>query len=475
MIEPLREFARAVEARWLAAIVALGFALRLGWVLSVHSGLVQNVDMSWYFVTAKNLAEGYGMTARIVQPVGEVAGPGGTQATLWPPGYSLTLGVVFKLFGASLTAGKMLNVVYGTLMIPLVFLLARRLFKGTVALVATALFAVYPANIFWSSVLFSDTVFTLPFLTATVLLVYAGPRPTRLQALGFGLALGYAEIIRPPAIVVLGAAATYWLIRAESKRTVLKPVAIALAGICLWVVPVAIWNSVRTDKLKLVSENVGYNLRIGHAPYSTGRYTTPSDLWAASDPNTGALPSDSLAIRRSVDYAVHHPVDEARLSVKKVFYLYTTDSDAIIWASTENRTPIWGSFSTSEHMMDLADVATYVALLLAIAAVPLTFSLRDERLLLWLLLAFWTAAHIVFFGEPRYHLPVLPIILTMSAVGIVEGWRALASMLTAKHRRAGVRSGGDTPDRRKAAAPPGSSLWSGSRSGDIRSGDQPRC
>ncbi|MDP9237769.1 MAG: glycosyltransferase family 39 protein [Chloroflexota bacterium] len=436
MIDAVREFARTTEARWLSVVVALAFALRLGWVLSVHTGLVENVDMQWYFVTAKNLAEGYGMTTRIVQPAGNVPGPDGAQAVLWPPGYSLTLGVVFKLFGASLTAGKVLNVVYGTLMIPLVFLLARRLFNGTVALVATALFAVYPANIFWSSVLYSDTVFTLPFLMATVLLVYAGPRPARLQALAFGLALGYATIIRPPAIVVLGAAATYWLMRAEPKSAVLKPVAIALAGVCLWVVPVAVWNSVRTDKLTLLSENLAYNLRIGHAPYSTGRYTLPSDLWAASDPNTGALPSDSLAIRRSIDFAVHHPIDEVRLSVKKVFFLYTTDSDAIIWASTVNRTPIWGSATTSQHLMDLADVVAYLALILAFVAVPLTFSLRDERLVLWLILAFWTAAHIVFFGEPRYHLPVLPIILTMSAVAIVEGWRALASMLAAKPRRA---------------------------------------
>lgn len=433
-LERLRAFSRTVEARWLLAIVALGFALRLGWVLSVHTGLIEYVDMQWYFVTAKNLAEGHGMTTRVVPPVGHLPGPGGTEAILWPPGYSLTLGGVFKLFGASLTAGKLLNVVMGTLTIPLVYLLAHRLFGATVALVATVLFALYPANIFWSSVLYSDTVFTLPFVVATVILVYAGHRPTPWQAIAIGLALGYAAIIRPPAVVVLGAAVTYWLIRAESKRTVAKPLALALAGVLVWVVPVAVWNTARTDKLTLLSENLGYNLRIGHAPYSTGRYTLPGDLWATTgtDAGTGALPSESLAIRRSIDYAVHHPVEEVRLSAKKVFYLYTTDSDAIIWASTVSRTPIWGSVPTSQRLMDLADVAAYVALILAFVAIPLTFSLRDERLLLWLILAFWTAAHIVFFGEPRYHLPVLPIILTMSAVAIVEGWRALASMLASE-------------------------------------------
>ncbi len=431
-------FARTGEGRWLLVITVLGCALRLVWALTVHSRLGQYWDMQWYYGTARNLATGHGLTIRVVPPIGYLPGPGGMQTTLWPQGYSITLAAVFRVFGAGLTAGKLLNVVAGTLVIPLVFLLARRPFGGAVALVAAALFALYPANIFWTSVLYSDLVFTTPFVVATVLLVYAGTRPTRTQAVAIGLAVGYMAIIRPQALVVLGAAAVYWLIRDESPRSVLKPLLYAAFGACIFILPNAVWNTARTGELTALSNNFGYNLRIGHAPYSTGRYIWPTDLWASppTDASTGALPSESLAIRRSVDYAVHHPIDEMSLSAKKIFYLYTTDSDSIIWASTFDSTPIWGSAARAQHLMDLADTAAYVTLILALVVVPLTFSLRDERLLLWLILAFWTAAHIVFFGEPRYHLPVLPIILTMSAVAIVEGWRALSSLVSTEPRGA---------------------------------------
>ncbi len=245
---------------------------------------------------------------------------------------------------------------------------------------------------------------------------------------------------------MLGAGPTYWLVRGESPRAILKPLCYAVVAAGIFVVPVAIWNTARTGELTVLSNNLGYNLRIGHAPYSTGRYIFPWTPFRI-DPASDALPSESSAIRRSIDYAVHHPIDEIALSGKKVFYLYATDSDSIIWAASFGSTPIWGSSARGSHLMDLADGVVYATLILALVAVPLTFSLRDERLLLWLILAFWTAAHVVFFGEPRYHLAVLPIILTMSAVAIVEGWRALLSVMTAEPRtaRAQPSPAGDGP------------------------------
>jgi hypothetical protein len=59
-------------------------------------------------------------------------------------------------------------------------------------------------------------------------------------------------------------------------------------------------------------------------------------------------------------------------------------------------------------------------LLLVLASIPWTLSAKDERLALWLTLAAWTAVHIVFFSEPRYHLPLLPILFAMAARTLVE-------------------------------------------------------
>jgi hypothetical protein len=276
------------DLRGLGAIIAVGFILRLGWALSVHSGLIAGLDMQGYYNSAKNLADGYGLTVRRSFGVGELAGPGGVPSLAFPPGYSLTLAGVFRVFGDSLTAGKLLNVVAGTLTIPLVYCLALRWYGRTTALVAAALFAAYPANIFWTSVLYSDLVFTLPFALALVLLVEQDLSPKNARMVAFGIVLGYATIIRPQALVLLIAAALYFAIRAPARRQVIVPILAAIVGVAFCIAPIAAWNTHRAGRFVLLSESLGYNLRIGHSPNATGGFTYPQDL--LSDTAAGTRP-----------------------------------------------------------------------------------------------------------------------------------------------------------------------------------------
>ena len=410
------------DLRWCAALLVAALAIRLVWVLTVDTGFGAFSDPQWYFVTAKNLAHGDGLTTTKITGLGHVAGPGGAQTLRWPVGYSLSLAVFFKIFGATVITGKIVNAVAGAATVPLVYLVARRIFDRRVAITAGALAVIYPAHVIWSSVLYSDLLFSFAFSAALVVLLYAGARPSWRQALAFGLLLGYAAIIRPTATVLLLPAAIYWLAAAGPRRLPIAPVAIALAGVLLWLAPISAWNSIRTGSPKLISENLGYNLRIGHAPYSTGRYVFPADLWATVPPLTpgDALPNEGLATRRAIRYAATHPLREVELSARKVFYLYTTDSDAMVWASTFGTRPIWDSRALTVRLSDLCALAAYAVLVLAIASMPLTFGRRRELVLLWLTLAVWTATHIVFFGEPRYRLPLLPILLTFAAVSLVQ-------------------------------------------------------
>jgi 4-amino-4-deoxy-L-arabinose transferase-like glycosyltransferase len=409
------------EIAILAVIVAVGLALRLAWVLSVDTQLQAFSDPQWYYAVAANIADGHGATI-VKTPFGSLPGAGGFETLKWPVGYPLTLAPLFRAFGESLTTAKVVNGLAGAATVPLAFVIARRLGDATTGLVAAGMMAVYPAHIIWSSVLYSDVLFTLPFAAAIAVVIVARPAPRPAIGLGVGLLIGYAMAIRPTAAVLLVAVVVYWWIRAPQRRATVAAAVTVFAGVLLIAAPIAAWNSVRSGSPKLLSENMGYNLRIGHAPYSTGRYVTPDDLWATVDGHAdpSALPSESLAIRRAVRYAMSHPGNEVALSGKKVFYLYTTDSDATIWASTFGRTPFWGSAGAASRLGDVADIASWAVVLLALASLPRTLTLRREMLFAWLVLMLWTATHVVFFGEPRYRLPILPLLLTFAATSAVE-------------------------------------------------------
>jgi hypothetical protein len=291
---------------------------------------------------------------------------------------------------------------------------------------------VYPAHIFWSSVLFSDLFFALPFTLALVLAVAGGPRPSSQAALSVGLVVGYATIIRPQALVILLAVFVMWLLSGSPKSRALWVSVLATAGVGLSVIPVAAWNTARTNEPTFISRNFGYNLRIGHAPYSTGRYLLPTDLWQpdVTEIRPGALPDEGIATRRAVKYALTHPAREVELSARKVYYLFTTDSDSVAWASNFSYTPIWGSQANTNRLGDLADVSAYIVLLLAFASVPRTFSVKRELGFIWLVLALWVAVHIAFFGEPRYRLPIQPILTTFAAIALYELYGLIAGSST---------------------------------------------
>jgi 4-amino-4-deoxy-L-arabinose transferase-like glycosyltransferase len=302
------------------------------------------------------------------------------------------------------------------------FSLGARLFGPRTGLVASFLFAIYPASIFWSSVLLSEALFTVPFAAAVFLLVLSRRRPTVWIVLSFGLALGYATIIRAPAASVWLVSIIFWWVLFDWQRA-FRFAAVAGLGLLIWIVPVSIWNSVRTGEPQAVSTNGAFNLRIGHSPDATGRYVHPRDprdlLVLTSPEYLRQRPN----LQDALGYAVSHPFRELQLAGWKTVYLYGTDSDWAEWAG--RRQPIWGSLSAAQHLIDVGDAANVMVLLLALGSIPWTFSTRDERLALWLVLGAWTAVHILFFSEPRYHLPLLPILLIMAARTLVEMTRTL--------------------------------------------------
>ena len=136
MIGAFRDRLRTPDARWLLAIFALAFVVRIVAVAYVHPNPRDGRydDSVWYDTTARHLAAGDGYVfdptvwktadgARIYPNEDQLS-----PTALWPPGYPATLAVVYRLTGNSVNAARLLNIVLGASTAALVFLIARRLF-----------------------------------------------------------------------------------------------------------------------------------------------------------------------------------------------------------------------------------------------------------------------------------------------------------------------------------------------------------
>ena len=258
-----------------------------------------------------------------------------------------------------------------------------------------------------------------------------GARATydRTRIVLIGALIGATALVRGEILVLLLVAPVWWALMGiawlRSIRLALVMASTALVCIAPWFARNAILFGSPT-----LTTSVGYDLRVGHAPYATGRYVLPQDLWAAGPATTftqNETVFNDLGRRRAVGYAVKHPAREIELAARKMEWLWRPDSDVLIHVSSNGLTPL--PRKTVAPLRLLLDV-TYVLLVGLAAATLVWVKTSVGRLLLPCLIVFvWSVVHVVFFGEPRYHLPLLAVISPMAGATVIWLWDALSARL----------------------------------------------
>jgi hypothetical protein len=239
--------------------------------------------------------------------------------------------------------------------------------------------------------------------------------------------------------VLLPAFALYWyVLGARRQLAVLSaaPALLAAVAIGAWTVR----NINVMDEPVLLSANFGYNLRIGHNEDAIGRFDFLPEFWPPGE--EGQLTRDrEIAFnrdgaRRAIRFAITHPVDEVRLSALKVYWLYRADIDSWIWIESFFATP-FPSIELRWAMVRTISATYYAFMCVAILGLALMARDRNapaahERARAALVAAvtvLWTAVHIVFFGETRFHVPLYPLLCPVAAAAIwwtADNWRALS-------------------------------------------------
>ena len=387
-----------------------------------------------------NLSKGWGFVANRNE-LFEVPGPGQPTA-FWPPAYPFVLAGVFKLFGVSVTAAQVLNAVLGALAIPFVYALGSRIFNRPAGLVAAGLFAVFPNAIAWTPVLFPEQLFVLLFVAALWVLVAApaAGRGAWLAVAGFGALVGLATLTRGQGAVLVPIAAVYWLSRSGWRQT-LRSSAISLFVAAAVIAPWTIRNAVQLHAFVPISTNSGAALRAGHAPDATGTTGWPKDyingfyMWQSLYRPDWEVQGYREYTRRAIDYAFTHPQRELELTRYKIYHLYRSDSGVVPWLTTLGATPIEPP-GLEDALWHVFDSSYYALLFGALLSIPLWLRRDANRWLPVVILAVWTLYHIVFLGEPRYHVPLYPVF----AIALAGGLSTLVVAARAALERRGSRS-----------------------------------
>jgi 4-amino-4-deoxy-L-arabinose transferase-like glycosyltransferase len=399
----------------LGAILLVGFALRLAYVLSQRSDLLFDhpvLDEAEYVKHARGLALGHGEDRPYWQP----------------PGIVYVLAATFKLAGPGLLVPRILQIFASVASCGLVFLIGRRLFDARTGLTATMICALHGVLIYECYELLPATWIVLFDLLALWLLLRAVDTRSAVDEFGAGLALGVSAIFSPTIIPFVVPAAI--ILR--------KPLSIALlvAGMLLPILPVTLRNYDHGGELVAVSTNSGLNLYIGNnADYEGTFAMRPGRHWEVltTEPNQhgAAKPgaASSYFRAKAIEFVVDDPLGAIALGARKL-YLFCNGAeiprDTDIYAARRDSLPL--SILVWPRPVHFPDGVLIPAALLGIAA------LWPERRRLALPLALLATIAVVtaaFFVTSRHRAPALPLFALFAAAGAhvaIVRWRVYAAV-----------------------------------------------
>lgn len=405
------------ERRWLIVILLIATALRLAWILYAAREPHGFHDPTLYGVFAGRIANGDGYTAA-----------NGEASAYYPVGYPGALGAVVWLVNTTPlpenipTTAALFNLLLGVGTVALTFEVGRRLFDNRIGLISAAVVALWPNLIFHTAVMLTETLFNF-LVMAAILLLVALPASARKigwrRLAAFGVVLALSALVRPISLAFLPALAIVLAVARFGWRLTLQYVGSAALAIVIVLVPWTIRNARETGSFVPISTNLGDNLCMSRHPGATGAFqAVPEcivDKKGLKTPDY-EVRVNSTNIRRSARFVRDHPFSEARLVFLRGYHTIKNDHDGLL-ASESYGSNRYIPSALRRVLEILADGYFFAALALSVLAVPAFVGRARPWRLFFLLSATALAVQpLVFFGDPRFHVPVLPFLAVMAAV-----------------------------------------------------------
>lgn len=400
---------------FLAGVCALNILLRLPLLLIK---VVPTSDFGWYYDRAQDIAAGRGFAE------------GGVPTAFWPVGWPGFLGGLLRLFGPHVFVGQAANLLLSTAVIGLVAVIGRRLFPGTPTWrLAALIIAMLPNQIAYVPLLSVEIFFEFLLLAGFLLLM-----PQSIGgSLAAGLVFGVAALTKSQAMLlplVLGLPLLVfrqgWNARGgwSGARRWIRTMILAGIGMLLVVLPWTARNYVVFHTLIPVSTNGGYTFLTGNNPSARGTYDPDDPVVADLSKNPrDQVEMDRIAKQRAWQWIRQHPWGFAKLIPAKIWFLWSGDGEAE-WFYQRGYAE-YGTYALLFRGVRVLNQAVYL-LLLVLAAASLPPLLRQRRLLStwcfsgWALIGYFTVISIVFSGQSRFHLALMPFI------GLYAAWHVVS-------------------------------------------------
>jgi hypothetical protein len=374
------------------AFVWVAIAVRVVWALLV--GVDPVSDSLAYKTFATSIASGAGY-----------AYPSGELTVYWPVGASAFYALVHYTLGHSSYPLLFVNIVIGTGIVYLSYLLSLRYFGEKVAVRAGWLVTLWPVLIQFTTVYSSELLFTLLLLATLQVWSFSFHRKVHKACL-WGALLCAATYVRPTALplFLLLPVLELWATR-DLRQALTSGVVAALTA--------AARNQAHFGHPVLVSANFGCNLWMGNNPLSKGEYMPLPNIKFDNE-----VVRDQHFKQLAIDFIKEQPVEYIKLALRRFVLTYDRETIGVAWNQ-----PALAKLAGEAALPYLKLVSTlywWLVAALAVAGVGRALRVRAVKVFNPLLVvsACFFMVPILTVGQDRYHLPLDPLIAAFAAYAI---------------------------------------------------------
>ena len=402
------------ERQALFLTAALCLVLNLAWVLLVRIEPFSDYDTYWQ--TAVALAVG----AEI---------PNAWYIAMYPHilGTASFLSLFVRLFGASVLAVAVVNVLLTTLSCLLVYGIARRLSDRGIALIAALGWAVCPCKLMLNSLVFSEPLYTCLILLFLYLLICLETRPlglgmSALWGAGLGLLLAAVNIVRPIAMILIIALVIWLLLLRGRGGRWSQWLTLLAALLCVYVLTGKLWDRHVAAVLGMAPAAVPiYNIYVGFNAATRGQWSADDMDLLFSYLSQGMTTSEAQRamlphLRERLASGLDLPL---LMRQKLIAFLGDDELGGYTYRFTRPE-------RFYKPLMVLGNTFYYGVLFSALAGLIKSFrspTLSAGQLLPLFALGL-TLAHLLVEVSNRYHYSLIPLLIIFAAVGLAPHGQA---------------------------------------------------
>jgi 4-amino-4-deoxy-L-arabinose transferase-like glycosyltransferase len=421
--------------RFVFLVFLLALALRLVPVLSSYDLPIGLDDMFQYDMLARSIVAGNGFRwyaeedLRLVRRYLAVEtppeyDPRGVLTSFRAPGYPTFLALVYAVCDVGkhrFFYARLAQALLGAALVPLTWTLARQIgFGEQAARWAAVAVAVFPLLVVYPLALATENLFVSLLILALVLVLRASEKGrVRDHALA-GLVLGLAALTRSIIAGFVPLAAPWLWRTAREKRIGFRSGVALIVCFLLVTLPWAARNTFLHGQPIWVESALGYDLYLGYHPQSTGtfQYGISLDLMPLLDDGE----RHARGMEAFWSFLRADPGRVPYLMVRKAGHLWGLDKRELVYFYSNDFGDRWPTWLLG--LTFLLACGPLIVLAPAASCGLACGRMGQRKALVALLLIYYTGVHMLILAEPRFHVPLLPVIAVLATYAFTERpWR----------------------------------------------------